>query len=109
METLVIIGIILFVLTVVYFLWRTTQDIVDSPVKIDPIEPVELFLEDEFVVSYVYLPTDASDEIGRLKGWSFKRNSTITTTNNYKDTQIKINDIVKYRYKDNQIDNVELI
>ncbi len=99
-------GIILFGLIVTFFLWRTTQDVVSNDIKTSPTID---YLEDEFEVSYVFLPTDSADEYGRLKGFSYKRGLTITTLPHYKGTNLKFGDKVKYRYLGNQIDNVELV
>ena len=96
-------GIVLFGLIVVYVLYRTTQD---SP---NIVIPTEDFQVDTMEVSYVFLPTDSSDEYGRVKGWSYKRNQTITTKALYKGTSIKFGDKVSYKYVGNQIDNVELV
>ena len=96
-------AIILFGLMVVYLLWRTTQN------SFNIVIPTEDFQVDTMEVSYVFLPTDSSDEYGRVKGWSYKRNQTITTKALYKGTSIKFGDKVSYKYVKGQVDNVELV
>ena len=102
-DYLILGGIALFMLIVSYIFWKTTQDVPNIVI------PTEDFQVDTMEVSYVFLPTDSSDEYGRVKGWSYKRNQTITTKALYKGTSIKFGDKVSYKYVGNQIDNVELV
>lgn len=74
--------------------------------NIDPINDKYLF--SEFEVSYIFLPTNAIDEVNRVKGFDYKRNLTVTTIQ-YPEVTVKIGDTVKYKYVVGQVVDVELV